>query len=176
MKNIIKIKFCKNFNQTFIHFLGLYTNDIVEADVMVPRKVNKNGEYISHDVLSATNTYDFNNNNDEDDRTLHLNVTISNEDHFLILKQNNKFISPSMIIERHKRDTHVRIKPKSINCHYEGVVYGKLNSRVALSNCNGLVSIFEIFIHNIIITITSMINYNKFKCIYKKYVFFCVLK
>lgn len=120
-------------------FAGLYTNDIVEADVIIPRKVSKYGEYISHDILSTT----YNNDDvDDDDGTLHLNVTISNEDHFLILKQNNKFISPSMIIERRKRDIHVRIKPKSINCHYDGVVYGKLNSRVAISNCNGLVSQF----------------------------------
>lgn len=48
-----------------------------------------------------------------------------------------------MIIQRHKRDVHLRYKPKhtSTNCHFQGAVHGKTNSKVALSACNGLVRI-----------------------------------
>lgn len=125
------IKQSKTNFSIFFFVSGLYSNEIIEAEVIVPRKVSLTGEHISYDILTSN-----------ENSTLHLNVTISDEDHLLILKPTKSFISPSLIIERHKRDSHVRLKPKSINCHYEGSVYGKSNSRVAISNCNGLVSIF----------------------------------
>lgn len=110
---------------------GLYSNEIIEAEVTVPRKVSADGEHISHDVSCS-----------QSDGTVHLNVTIASEDHLLVLCPTKKFIAPGMIVQRHRRDAHIRIKPKleSTNCHFQGVVRGKPNSRVAVSTCNGLVS------------------------------------
>lgn len=53
-----------------------------------------------------------------------------------------RFLSPGVIIERHKRDLRTRNKPKHHSmCHYEGHVKGDEASKVSLSSCNGIVSL-----------------------------------
>lgn len=109
---------------------GLYTGKIEDAEITIPKKVTTSGEHISHNVTSY-----------HEDGPVHFNVTISNKEHWLVVQPAKHFLAPGFLIERHKRDVHVRLKPKkeSIECHYQGHVHGELNSRVAISACNGLV-------------------------------------
>lgn len=120
------------FYKSPISLAGLYSNVINEAEEVIPRKVSQNAEFVSHNLTTF-----------HDDQHTYFNVSFNNEDHFLILKPSSKFISPAAIIQRHKRDVHIRYKPKytSTNCHFHGAVHGKPNSKVALSACNGLVRI-----------------------------------
>lgn len=111
----------------------MYTNQIESALETIPRRVSYRGEHISYDVT----TYH------EGDQSLHFNVSISNTDHLLTVHPVTHILSPGAIVERHRREVHVRSKPthKATFCHYQGTVNGHPGSRVALSACNGLVSI-----------------------------------
>lgn len=118
------------FHKSRISLAGLYSSDISEAEEVIPRKVSHKGEFVSHNLTTF-----------HDDQHANFNISFNNEDHLLILKPSRGFISPAAIVQRHKRDVHVRYKPKqaSTNCHFQGTVHGKPNSKVALSACNGLV-------------------------------------
>ncbi|KRT86067.1 hypothetical protein AMK59_1874, partial [Oryctes borbonicus] len=111
-----------------------YTNRIEEAEITIPKKVTISGEHISDDVTSY-----------HSDGPVHFNVTISNREHLLVVQPAKYFLAPGLLIERHKRDLHVRLKPKkeSIECHYQGHIHGELNSRVAISACNGLTGLIH---------------------------------
>lgn len=65
-----------------------------------------------------------------------------NHKYYQLNRPSTQFISPLMLVERHKRDVHVRHKrpPQHTQCHYQGHIRGHQNSKVALSACNGLVS------------------------------------
>lgn len=108
----------------------MYTNRIEEAEITIPKKVTASGEHISNDVTSY-----------HGDGPVHFNVTISNIERLLVVQPAKGFLAPGLLIERHRRDVHVRLKPKkeSIECHYQGHIHGELDSRVAISACNGLV-------------------------------------
>lgn len=56
------------------------------------------------------------------------------------------FVSDTAVLERHKRDLKTRKKVKSGHhkhhkCHFQGKVKGQADSRVAISTCDGIVSI-----------------------------------
>lgn len=110
----------------------MYTSGqhIVDLEVIFPRKVTHDGKLIS-----------YNTTHHHGDNDLHLHFTRADIEYHLHLTPVLEFISPKLIIERRKRDIHVR---HSINdaskCHYRGYIRGQANSRVALSACNGLVS------------------------------------
>lgn len=119
-----------------IKYRGLYTNQLSEAEVFVPKKVSANGTHLSHNVTTFHN---------EHDGPLHFNVTISKQDYVLVLHPATHFITNHTVIERHKRDIYTRTKPKreSILCHYRGTIHGHPDSKVSLSTCNGLVGIIH---------------------------------
>lgn len=60
----------------------------------------------------------------------------------MYLSPSTRFLSPNVVIERHKRELRTRNKPKQHSmCHYEGHVKGDETSKVSLSSCNGIVSL-----------------------------------
>lgn len=124
----------------FIIFSGLYSNDITEAHEVVPQKVSHTAEFISHNLTSFHN-----------DGTTHFNISFGDEQYFLVLNNAENIIADHAVIERHKRDVHIRYKPKhkSTKCQFRGMVYGKPNSKVAISACNGLVR----YIYNLILLV-----------------------
>lgn len=64
-------------------------------------------------------------------------------------RPSDEFIGPMVIVERHRRDLRTRQKGvKNSKCHYHGKVRGDHQSNVALSACDGLVSI-NIYIFNL---------------------------
>ena len=107
---------------------------ILDSEVVFPRKVTHAGDLISHNV---THRYD-----EDGDGDLHFRLTRAGTEYHLHLIPANEFISPGMIVERRKRNIHIRhtVKNDSSKCHYRGYIQGQANSRVALSACNGLVS------------------------------------
>lgn len=113
---------------------GLYSSELLDAQEVIPKKVSHKAEFLSSDLNSF-----------HSDNTTHFNITINDEEHFLILNNARGFISPGIIVQRHRRDVHVRYKPKpeSTRCHFHGVVHGKPYSKVAISACNGLVRLSQ---------------------------------
>ena len=60
-------------------------------------------------------------------------------------RPHNYFITPNIVIERHRRDLRRRSHPnKNTNCHYHGKVRGEDDSNVAISTCVGMVSLKSI--------------------------------
>lgn len=115
---------------------GLYTRQLSAAYETVPKKVSAEGEHISHDLTTF--------HGDGDD-PVHFNVSIDGVHHLLALRPSREFVAPLAVVERRRRDIHTRtrIKKQSSKCHFQGVVDGQPNSRVAMSTCNGLVRIFD---------------------------------
>lgn len=115
---------------------GLYSNILSDAEIIVPKKVAQDGTHISYNLTTF---------HDDHHGPLHFNITISDTEHFLILHPSTRFLTRSTIIERHKRDVHIRTKPKteSTSCHYHGIVHGQPESKVAISTCNGLTGLIH---------------------------------
>ncbi|KAI4472733.1 hypothetical protein M0802_016537 [Mischocyttarus mexicanus] len=114
---------------------GLYTleNHLNDHEIIIPRKVSHKGELISHNVSH---------HHDEDGSEVHYRLAVAGKEYHIELTAVEDFIGSSMIVERHKRDFHIRTSPKnhSTKCHYRGFIRNHPNSRVALSACDGLVS------------------------------------
>lgn len=120
----------------FVFYIGLYTNSLSgEAHETIPKKVTARGEHISHNLTSF-----------HCDGQVNFNISIREKEHMLMLQPVRNFLAPGILIERRQRDVHTRYKPrdKSTNCHFQGIIHGQPDSRVALSACNGLVSSWKI--------------------------------
>lgn len=126
---------CKLGRNTKIQLIpGHYTNEISEAHETIPIKVDENGNHLSHNLTH---------HHYELDEKLRLNISIFEQEHHLVLVPSVDFLAPNIQIEWRGKDKHVRRSPRDISrrCHYQGVVHGDDQSRVALSACNGLVRI-----------------------------------
>ncbi|XP_024946984.1 A disintegrin and metalloproteinase with thrombospondin motifs 7 isoform X2 [Cephus cinctus] len=117
---------------------GTYTQRLYdhEHEIVTPRKVTPEGEHISHNVTH---------HHDEDGPEVHYRVDIAGSEYHLELIAADDFIGPGILVERRKRDLHVRRRPKdrSSKCHYRGFVRSQPNSRVALSACDGLAGVLH---------------------------------
>lgn len=102
-------------------------------EIAIPRKVSERGVLISHNVTH---------HHHEDGPVVHYRLSVAGNEYHIELAAVDKFIGPGLVVERRKRDVHVRTRPKnsSSKCHYRGFIRGHPNSQVALSACDGLVS------------------------------------
>lgn len=116
-------------------FPGVYTGEshVHGHEITIPRKVSNRGELVSHNVTH---------HHHEDGPVVHYRLSVAGNEYHIELAAVDKFIGPGMVVERRKRNVHVRARPKntSSKCHYRGFIRGHPNSRVALSACDGLVS------------------------------------
>ncbi|XP_076227751.1 A disintegrin and metalloproteinase with thrombospondin motifs 7 isoform X1 [Nomia melanderi] len=112
---------------------GIYTSKehVHEHEIVIPRKVTHRGELISHNVTH---------HHHEDGPVVHYRLSVAGNEYHIELIAVDNFIGPGMVVERRKRDVHVRARPKnrSSKCHYRGFIHGQINSQVALSACDGL--------------------------------------
>lgn len=112
--------------------------------MVYPRRVTKRGDFLSHVLV---NTYKRAHPKKQFQRSskdeIHYIVPIRGIHHHLELRPNHQLISPAMVVESHRK----AISDRSIShvnetqCHYTGIVRGDKDSKVAISTCNGLVSI-----------------------------------
>ena len=134
------------FNFLWFHILifrisGIYSTHVndepTNSDIVIPRKVKYNGDLISHNVTH---------HHSDDNEELHYRLNFEGTEYHLQLTAISNFISPGMIVERRKRNIHVRTsaRDRATKCHYRGFIRGHANSLVALSACDGLVSIYYI--------------------------------
>lgn len=106
---------------------------VQKHEIVIPRKVTYRGELISHNVTH---------HHHEDGPVVHYRLSVAGNEYHIELTAVDNFIGPGMVVERRKRDVHVRSRTKnsSSKCHYRGFIQGHQNSQVALSACDGLVS------------------------------------
>lgn len=121
--------------QNRLSFIGVYSlqEHIHDHQIVIPRKVNHQGDLISHNVTH---------HHHEDGPIVHYRVAVAGNEYHIELTAADNFIGRAMVVERRKRDLHVRSLAKShgSKCHYRGFIKGHRNSHVALSACDGLVS------------------------------------
>ncbi|CAH1118874.1 unnamed protein product [Phaedon cochleariae] len=115
-------------------YKGLYTDALEEANEIVPKRVSHKGEHLSNDLTLF---------HDEVTKKIHFNVSVGNEEHLIVLQPSTNFFIPTLQIERRRRREYMRVEPKfeSKNCHFQGVIDGQKDSRVAISACNGLTGV-----------------------------------
>ncbi|XP_037889162.1 A disintegrin and metalloproteinase with thrombospondin motifs 7 isoform X2 [Glossina fuscipes] len=128
---------------------GLFSDELTSGQLIIPRKVTKYGELLTYNLTHHhTEHYQHNRKRRnlqerchyQTEAEVHYQMDIDNDTLHLELLPHNYFMTPHLIVERHKRDLRIRKKPqKNTNCHYHGKVRGHHQSRVALSTCKGLV-------------------------------------
>ncbi|XP_013106466.2 A disintegrin and metalloproteinase with thrombospondin motifs 6 isoform X1 [Stomoxys calcitrans] len=126
--------------------IGLHSDELISGELIIPRKVTKSGEFISHNLIHHHGQHYKHNRKRRslDDANLepevHYHVDIKNETLHLELEPHSYFMTPHLIVERHRRDVRTRKHlDMHTNCHYHGRIKDQPDSRVALSACNGLV-------------------------------------
>jgi hypothetical protein len=139
-------------------FAGLYSLDIEDYEVVIPRKVTEDGHFLSHDLnhhckneekefgIKATNGGHRKRRSVGAVVNYHIPVGLLGHEQPLHLElwPNRDFLAPGIVVER-RAGNHVAPKrsPPSLDatqCHYQGTIRGQPGSQVAISACNGLVS------------------------------------
>lgn len=119
--------------QRLFNVKGVYTlqEHLHNHEIVIPRKVNHRGDFISENVTH---------HHHKDGPVVHYRMAVAGNEYHLELTAVDNFIGRAMVVERRKRDLHVRspAKSHSSKCHYRGFIKGHRNSRVALSACDGL--------------------------------------
>uniref|UniRef100_A0A1B0BK22 Peptidase M12B domain-containing protein n=1 Tax=Glossina palpalis gambiensis TaxID=67801 RepID=A0A1B0BK22_9MUSC len=133
------------------HIYSLFSDELTSGQLIIPRKVTKYGELLTYNLTHHhTEHYQHNRKRRnlqerchyQTEAEVHYQLDIDNDTLHLELLPHNYFMTPHLIVERHKRDLRIRKKPqKNTNCHYHGKVRGHHQSRVALSTCKGLISL-----------------------------------
>ena len=119
-----------------------------EYDVIVPRKVSSNGQWLSHqlshhyDAVRRRRRRRSTNDGDQENDDVHYQLELSGREKHLHLKPNWKLLAPAYLVERRGANvSQHRLQPaKDRQCHYLGVVKDHPESMAAISTCRGLVS------------------------------------
>jgi hypothetical protein len=130
---------------------GRYTRDIDDYELLVPRKVDEQGAFVSHVLPNFYRVDDRRRKRDApiESEKVHYGIQLDGEDHVVELWPNHGLLSPGMVVETRQSGpatdlSNVKIRP-AVNeqCHYIGRIKGQPDSRVALSTCDGVVSKFR---------------------------------
>ncbi|KDR20850.1 A disintegrin and metalloproteinase with thrombospondin motifs 12, partial [Zootermopsis nevadensis] len=126
---------------------GRYTRHIEDHKFLAPRKINKDGEFLSYSIphfyerdTSRRKKRDL----PDESEKVHYGLAIYGKEQLVELWPNYDFISPGMMIEERGPGASVdvnkvKIRPANrTQCHYVGRVKGQNNSRVVLSVCDGM--------------------------------------
>ncbi|XP_026741439.1 A disintegrin and metalloproteinase with thrombospondin motifs 12 [Trichoplusia ni] len=128
---------------------GIYSHqhlDPSQVQVVHPVKVTRHGELVSHAVEHAHEhgharaRRDLHYTEQHQPHVVHYNLTVDGKDLRLDLRPSVTFITPAMVVERHKVGERSRDPPRpdATACHYTGSVRGQPSSSIALSACDGL--------------------------------------
>ncbi|XP_068158659.1 A disintegrin and metalloproteinase with thrombospondin motifs 7 isoform X2 [Drosophila tropicalis] len=141
---------------------GIHSDQLVagQGELVIPHRVYSNGVYMTK-KLSYFHSYDhrkhrhrrslqtdYKTNGEaatetdtEPEPELHMHIPLSNGTLHLELTAHNYFLSPHLVVERHRRELRTRshLSDKHLNCHFHGKVRGEPMANVAISTCGGLV-------------------------------------
>ncbi|KYQ49829.1 A disintegrin and metalloproteinase with thrombospondin motifs 7 [Trachymyrmex zeteki] len=127
---------------------GRYTRDIHEPELLVPRRVLANGSFSTYSLPNFYNRHEISKRSKrslESADILHLVLPFNQIDHHVELSPYHEFISPDMVVETRGAGIGINLneglrfkKASDQQCHYRGIVRGHVNSRAALSLCDGV--------------------------------------
>lgn len=142
-----------NCVKTFELFLilGKFSHKIESGHLIVPRRVHANGTHLTYNVTHYHQPNDLDETkSDLSGEKIYYHFELHDGPIHVELSPSDDFIGSSMVIERHRRDTRSRTKYRRQNkrCHFQGHVRNDHTSSVALSACDGIVSILVNFVVN----------------------------
>ncbi|PNF21231.1 hypothetical protein B7P43_G04192 [Cryptotermes secundus] len=125
---------------------GRYTRDIQDYEVLVPRKIDHQGSFVSYSLphFFERDTSRTKRHARLDHEKVHYGIHFDGKDHLVELWPNHGLFSPGMVLETRASGAATdlnKLKIRSVedkNCHYTGRIKGEHDSRVALSACDGL--------------------------------------
>ena len=136
----------------FIFLFYFFLTDALQSrlgnhKIIVPTLVNSHGEFLSYDIINSrkrTRRDVSQNNIILTQKNMHYKLPMLESDNtadiHLNLSINTKLVTRNYIVE-YRNATGVSHRHRGVDdCHYHGHIIGHHRSRVALSNCNGLVS------------------------------------
>ena len=115
-------------------------------EVTVPSLVDHRGDFLSNDISHehvvartkrSTTTYDLSH------QWIFYKLSAYGREFHLNLTLNTELVSKDFLVEYRGRKNVDRKHKRIRECHYIGHINSQLDSRVALSNCYGLVSSFN---------------------------------
>ena len=112
-----------------------FTTVVPDYEVVHPKKVNKNGKLLSHELSHDEESYRPGKHGD-----LHYNIKAFGENFNLHLKKNRKLFAKDLEVEVLGHQGKILRKEKVKNCYYHGYSRNHLKSRATLSTCDNLVS------------------------------------
>jgi hypothetical protein len=146
------------YSTMLFFFAGLYSLDIEDYELVIPRKVTEDGHFLSHDLnhryisdeeelgIKTTNGGHRKRRSIGAMVNYHIPVGLFGHEQPLHLElwPSRDFLAPGLVVERRagNRTAPRRSPPSSdaTQCHYQGAIRGQPGSQVAISACNGLVS------------------------------------
>lgn len=135
-------KCVKNFD--FFLEIGKFSHKIESGHLIVPRRVHANGTHLTYNLTHYHQPNNFGEiESDLSDGKIHYHIELHDGPIHVELSPSDDFIGRSLVVERHRRDTRSRTKYKHQDkrCHFQGHVRNDHTSSVALSTCDGIVSI-----------------------------------
>ncbi|PSN39708.1 hypothetical protein C0J52_17987 [Blattella germanica] len=126
--------------------VGRYTRDVGDYEILVPRRVDCHGSFVSYSVPKyyKRNGNRKKRNTPSDDEKLHYDLHFDGKNHLIELWPNHDFLSPGLVTETWGEGAasdlnEVKIRSVGDNqCHYTGKIKGFPETRVAVSLCNGM--------------------------------------
>lgn len=133
----------------FFLMSGRFTRNIRDYELLVPHKVDQNGNFLSfhlpqffkHNFAAHRLKRDFSHHD-----AAHYNLFFDGKDHVIEMLPNQGLVAPKLINEYHYKDSDKTLNARRTDaslpvlCHYTGRVRSINGSRVAISTCDGLVS------------------------------------
>jgi hypothetical protein len=127
---------------------GRYTRDVGDYQLLVPRKVDHQGSFVSYSLpkffQQDTHTKRRRRDASLDDDKVHYGIHFDGNDHVVEMWPNHGLLSPGFVVETRASGAATdlnKLKIRSVDntqCLYSGRIKGEDNSRVALSLCSGL--------------------------------------
>lgn len=130
---------------------GIYSTNIEEYEMVIPRKVTEDGKFLSHD-LTHHHFEEFNNNSasrrikrstGRPVLNYHIPITTYDEPLHLELWPSIDFMSPHLVVERRSNSEPRTSQPHASRCHYQGAIRDQPSSQVAISACDGLAGLLR---------------------------------
>ncbi len=138
----------------FVLFSEEFVRSLSDFEISVPRRVSHSGDFISHHLhhsVALSRTLQRSKRDTHsvgaEDELVHYRVSVENSDLHLTLEPNHRLLAPAFVFERRRgesksaSDVIIEDRPDRL-CHLHGEVQGHPGSKVAVSACNGLVSIY----------------------------------
>ena len=114
---------------------------VPDYEVVHPRKVDKNGEFLSH---KRSHNDELHGREIHKEKDLHYNIKAFGENFNLHLKKNHKLFAKDLHVEVLGHRGKILRKEKVRNCYYHGHSKNHHRSKATLSTCDNLVSTFYI--------------------------------